>query len=196
MPPIAALRRRYPLSPVYPYSRTFGTPLTTFPDVLGAVSSFTSRAAEKLRRQGSAANTMSVFLSKDRFSLAPGPHSSSTVISLPVASSDTSDLIRLARTALKRLWQPGCVYKKAGVIFDGLETDGQQQLDLFAKVNVGEARDKLMKGLDKLNERFGSGAVTFASAFVKKGERPVWDSKADFKSPAYTTDWDELWFIT
>lgn len=178
------------------YSRTFGTTLTTFSDVVGAVSAFTSRAAEKLRRQGSAANTMSVFLSKDRFSWEPGPHSSSTVITLPVASSDTSDLIRLARVALKQLWQPGCVYKKAGVIFDGLETDGQQQLDLFAKVNIGEARDKLMKDLDKLNERFGSGAVTFASAFVKKGERPAWDSKADFKSPAYTTDWDELWCIT
>lgn len=31
-------------------SRTFGRPLSAFPDVAGAVSAFASRAAEKLRR--------------------------------------------------------------------------------------------------------------------------------------------------
>ncbi|UOG76764.1 Y-family DNA polymerase [Hymenobacter tibetensis] len=177
------------------YSRTFGTPLTTFPDMVAAVSAFASRAAEKLRRQGSAANTISIFISKDRFSVEPPPYSFSTVVTLPVASSDTSELLRHVRSALKRLWKPGCVYKKAGVVLDGLEIAGQQQLDLFAKTNNGEVRDRLMADLDKLNEKFGSGAVTFASAFVKKGQRPAWDSRADFKSPAYTTSWEQLWTI-
>lgn len=75
------------------YSRTLGTPLTAIPDVVGAVSAFTSRAAQKLRRQGSAVNTMSIFLSKDRFSREPPPHSFSTVITLPVATSDTTELL-------------------------------------------------------------------------------------------------------
>lgn len=77
----------------------------------------------------------------------------------------------------------------------GLETAGQQQLNLFAHPNKGEVRDRLMQDLDRLNERFGSGAVHFASAFVRKGERAAWDSRAAFQSPAYTTNWADLWTI-
>ncbi|UOQ69549.1 DUF4113 domain-containing protein [Hymenobacter volaticus] len=111
------------------------------------------------------------------------------------APEDTGDLLRHVRAALKRLWRPGCVYKKAGIIFDDLELAGQQQLDLFAKVNNEEARDRLMKDLDQLNERFGYGAVTFASAFVRKGEQAPWATRSAFKSLAYTTDWADLWTI-
>ena len=108
------------------HTRAFGTPLNDFADLSGAVSAFMSRAAEKLRRQGFAANTLTVFISKNRYGTDPPPHTFSTVITLPGATNDTGELLRHARTALKRLWRPGTVYKKAGVILYGMDTAGQQ----------------------------------------------------------------------
>jgi DNA polymerase V len=74
---------------------------------------------------------LTVFISKNRFGTEPPPYSFSTTLHLPVVTSDTAELIRYARAALKRLWLPNTQYKKTGVVFDGLETDGQQQLSLF-----------------------------------------------------------------
>lgn len=177
-------------------TRTFGTPLCAFPDLLGAVSAFTARAAEKLRRQNSVVNTISIFISKDRYGTQPPPCSFSTVVTLPVATSDTVELLRHAHNALKKLWQPGTVYKKAGVILDGLEPAGHQQLSLFEPTNKGEARDRLMQELDRLNGRYGAGVISFASALVRRGERAPWAGREEYRSPAYTTNWDELWSIT
>jgi DNA polymerase V len=137
---------------------TLGLRCLEFHDVLGAVGAFTSRAAEKLRRQGSAVSMLTVFVSKNRFGSDP-PHTYSATITLPMATSDTSELLHYARAVLKRLWQPGTVYSKAGVLFDGLEVAGQQQLLLFEPNEQAERRAKLMADLDKLNERYGSGTV-------------------------------------
>ncbi|WP_240935760.1 DUF4113 domain-containing protein [Hymenobacter sp. HDW8] len=177
-------------------TRTFGKPLSTFADLLGAVGAFASRAAEKLRQQGSAVNTMTVFISKNKYSNEPPPYTFSTVISLPVATNDTSDLLRHARIALKRIWQPHTTYIKAGVILDGLEGAGQQQLSLFSTTNKGEARTRLLQDLDQLNQRFGTGTVRFATASIPRGKQSVpWLGNADFKSGAYTTSWEELWAL-
>jgi len=177
-------------------TRSFGTPLSLFSDLLGAVSAFTSRATEKLRRQGSTANTMTVFIGKNRHGTELPPYTFSTVVTLPMATNDTGELLRHVRMALKRIWQPHCTYKKAGVVFDGLETAGQQQLGLFTMPNRGEARARLMLDLDRLNQRLGSGTVGFAAALPSKGEpQAPWLGKTNFKSNAYTTDWNELWSI-
>jgi DNA polymerase V len=176
-------------------TRTFGKTLTAYPDVLGAVAAFTSRAAEKLRRQGSTVHMLTVFINKDRFGPSPPPYSFSTTLHLPVATSDTAELIRYARTALKLLWRPYTQYKKAGVVFDGLETDEQQQLSLFEPSAKTQQRATLMAELDKLNERYGSGAIGFAVAQGHRGKSSKWVGRKQMLTPAYTTDFKQLWRI-
>ncbi|UPL48523.1 Y-family DNA polymerase [Hymenobacter sublimis] len=177
-------------------TRTFGQTLSAYPDVLGAVTAYTTRAAEKLRRQHSAVNVLTVFLNKNRFGTEPPPHSFSATLHLPVATSDTAELLRYARTVLKRIWKPNTQYKKAGVIFDGLESAGQQQLSLFEPTIQSAQRAKLMADLDKLNERYGSGMVGFAVAQGYKGRKGgEWEGKKQMRSPAYTTSLEELWRI-
>ncbi|TGE20907.1 Y-family DNA polymerase [Hymenobacter metallicola] len=174
-------------------TRTFGQPLSAFADVLGAVAHFASKAAEKLRRQGSAANVLTVFISKNRFGTEPPPHTRSVVLTLPTGTSDTIELLRHARAALKRIWEPGAVYRKAGVVLDGLETAGQQQLLLFEPNEQAERRAKLMADLDKVNQRFGAGKVKFATAQLPKGEYTApWAGQHQWQTPAYTTCWEDL----
>ena len=178
------------------YSRTFGRPLSDFPDIVGAVSAFTSRAAEKLRRQGNEAHLMTVFLSKSRYGLEPPPYSCSAVLTLPMATSDTVELVRFARAALKRLWQPGNRYTKAGVIFDGLEPAGQTQLALFEAGPLSKKRTHLMAELDALNRRFGKGTVKLASLVLPPGQgRAPWEGQAQWRTPQYTTRLEDFLLV-
>jgi len=177
-------------------TRTFGKPLSRVEDVLGAVAAFASRAAEKLRRQESAASVLTVFLSQKRFGTAPPPHTRSAQVTLPVATSDTRELVRFARALLQRLWQPGTVYVKAGVILDGFEHGEQKQLSLFAP-DGGARAERLMQKLDALNTRYGKGSVQVAAALGGRGatQAAPWKGQQQRRTPAYTTCWEELWQV-
>ncbi|MCE2984849.1 MAG: DUF4113 domain-containing protein [Burkholderiales bacterium] len=45
-----------------------------------------------------------------------------------------------------------------------------------------------MQTLDRLNTRFGRGTVRLSSAGLTR----QWEMRQERKSPAYTTDWDQL----
>ena len=176
-------------------TRTFGKPLTSCEDVLGAVASFAARTAEKLRCQESVASVLTVFLSQNRFGPSLGPHTRSAQLTLPVATANTNELVRFARALLGRLWQPGVVYVKAGVILDGFESGEHKQLSLFAP-DGGERAARLMQKLDALNARFGKNSVQIATALGAVGKNPAsWQGRAQRRTPAYTTSWEELWQI-
>ncbi|GAB2712434.1 DNA polymerase V subunit UmuC [Hymenobacter frigidus] len=187
-------------------SRTFGRPLREQSSVLGAVSAFVARAAEKLRRQGDLAHVLTVFVSKNRFGPsadAGGGHSRSAVLTLPVPTSDTRELTARAAQLLARLWEPGAVYVKAGVVMAGLEAPGGQQLGLFgepAPLAAGAAVEgrsaQMMAALDGLNARFGRGTVQLAAALGPKGGGPVpWQGQAAWRTPAYTTRLEDLMIV-
>jgi DNA polymerase V len=77
-------------------------------------------------------------------------------------------LAQYAQHLLARLWEPGTVYHKAGVVLNGLEPPSSgQQLGLFEGpvaraepvAKVSSERPQLMATLDRLNARFGRGTV-------------------------------------
>ena len=186
-------------------SRTFGRPLTAFTDVRAAVAAFTSRAAEKLRAQGEQAYVLSVFMQKNRFDLrVPPPYSRSATLTLPTGpSADTVVLARYAEHLLTRLWEPGAVYHKAGVVLDGLEPPSSgQQLGLFGAASAVACaqpvpatvreRPQLMATLDQLNQRFGRGTVRLGTAVPQVGVRPPWQGQARWQSGAFTTRLEDL----
>jgi DNA polymerase V len=175
------------------YTRSFGEPLSQMVELQPAVAHFVTRAAEKLRRQDSVANVLTVFISKSRFGPDPPPYTYSEVRHLTVPTSDTTELLRYAQAALQRIWRPGEAYKKAGVLLDGLEPAGHQQLTLFASGEQTERRAKLMANLDKLNQRLGATTVRFAAALPPKdGPRVPWAGHCQWQTPAYTTCWDDM----
>lgn len=186
-------------------SRTFGRPLSAYGDVQGAVAAFVSRAAEKLRAQEDQAYVLTVYVQKNRFDpRVPPPYSRSATLTLPNGpSADTLVLAQYAQHLLSRLWEPGTVYHKAGVVLDGLEPPSSgQQLGLFetpaarpAPVpTVSSERPQLMATLDGLNARFGRGTVRLGSAVPAgpAGVRPPWQGQAQWQSGAFTTRLEDL----
>jgi DNA polymerase V len=100
-----------------------------------------------------------------------------------VATADTGKLIAAATAGLGIIFKPGYRYKKAGVTFLDLMAADRVQGGLFDRPD--DARSiRRMRAIDRINARFGRGAVGFGTA----GER----HRREFISPRYTTVWDEL----
>jgi DNA polymerase V len=162
-------------------------------DIKEALATYTARAAEKLRRQHSAASVINVFVvpkeenKTDSFSHGPvvGTH---TILSAPTVL--TNELIKPAMTMAERIFQPGRSYKKAGVVLSGLVPDTSIQANLFEppSKNIGRF---LMEMMDNINFSMRDDVVKFASTGIRRN----WKMRQEFRSPRYTTRWEELYEV-
>ena len=174
-------------------SRSFGQPVTTLGHLKQArgfadtarVATYTSRAAEKLRRHGLAAGTMNLFAMTNRFQ--EGHYSNSIAVSLPVATHHTPELLSYALRATGSLYQPGYEFKKAGVLLLNLSPATQTQTHLFDTCDR-ERTSRLMTAINGLNRQFGAGTIQFAAT----GIRQPWKLKATRLSGRYTTCWQDV----
>jgi len=167
-------------------SRAFGRAISTLAEMEEAVSSYVSRAAEKLRGEGLAATVLTVFVMTNEFTDAP-QYRNSVTCSLPVGTDATSELIRSALRGLRTIYRDGYQYKKAGVMCTALVPAGQVQPDLFDRQDRPRSK-RLMAALDAVNDRWGAGTLAYASGGLTK----AWQTQYHHRSPAYTTNWNEL----
>jgi len=168
-------------------SRSFKTPVTSLDDLSQAVSLYISRAAVKLREQKSFAETMTVYVMTNRFKSESFYYNSKTQM-LPTAINTTPELIKQGKVILKQIFQKGKQYKKAGVVFSKL-ANGHVQQDLFDTIDKTRTR-KLMQAIDKINTKMGKHCTKYAAVGLSKGQ--PWKTAFNYRSPAYTTDWNQL----
>ena len=167
-------------------SQAFGRPVSTLAEMEEAVSSYVSRAAEKLRGEGLAATVLTVFVMTNAFTEEP-QYRNSVTCSLPVGTDTTSELIRAALRGLRHIYRDGYRYKKAGVMVTALVPASQAQPDLFDQQDRPKSKH-LMAALDAVNERWGAGSLQYAASGLTK----AWKMQSHRRSPAYTTNWHEL----
>ncbi len=171
-------------------TRMFGHPVSDLISIKEAVATYTSRAAEKLRRQHSAAGEIGVFIvRKEEDHLTDFNHGSTLrrQIRLPVPTSATQMLIKPALEMAEDLFESGHAYKKAGVMLSGLVPDTSRQGNLFT-TETNNCTPRLMEMIDNINFSQRDDILKFASS----GTRRDWKMRQEKRSPRYTTRWDEL----
>ena len=180
----------FPLEPTYSpkkiitCSRSFGKPVTKVEDLREALCVYVSRAAEKLRRQGSVCGKLEVFIQTSPHRTEQPYYGPSGKVTLPVASAFTPTLVKHAIAVLERLYRPGHAYIKAGCTLSGLVPQGTAQLSLFEPEAADTPEQQaLMATVDALNRGMGKDALFLAGAGVP-GER-AWTMRRERKSPAY-----------
>ena len=169
-------------------SRSFGRYVTDLGELEEAVSSYMSRAAEKLRRQGSVAATAFVYIQTNQHREGEPQYSPGMATSFSHPTNDTRELVDAALICLRRIYREGFRYIKAGVMLSDITPAGISQGDLFAEQPSAPSNSKLMQTLDQINLKLGKGALRLASDGIGQG----WKMKAGNKSPAFTTQWREL----
>lgn len=169
-------------------SRSFGRPVTHLEELSAAISTYTARAAIKLRKQHSKAQRIYVFIQTNRHNKNAPYYSQSKTCLLAEATSDTRRLIATAKTCLKQLYRPGLTYKKAGIILMDIIPSTYKQANFFHDAQSEEKSEVLMETIDTINKKMGTNTLFLAA----QGIKPSWRMLSEQRSPRYTTQWDEI----
>ena len=166
-------------------TRSSGTPMKDFDTQFQAITAHATRAAEKLRRHGLVAGTLTVFFHTNRHRPDRPQYSGSRSTRMTPMSSDTFDLVDAARRCAQAAWPKGQAgpfgFTKAGVMLDDLVRLEDRPLTLFDAPRVKSRA--LMAALDQVNDRFGKKTMVLAS----EGMNRTWQLRANHQSPRYTT---------
>lgn len=149
------------------------------------VSTFSANLGEKLRKQNSHCNIISVFLLSNYFRKDLEQHRAFINIKTDFPTNSTLEINRLAQNALKRIYKEGIYYKKAGVIVSALTPADEFQIKLFGGENPKHI--DLMKVIDKTNKKVG-GKIKFGQNDLNR----KWKMKQEKLSPCYTTRFSEI----
>jgi DNA polymerase V len=171
-------------------TRMFGRNVTQLSEIKEAIATYTTRAAEKLRRQKCAASLLSIFIVAKEESHSVNFSRGATITAhttLPAATSVTNELIAPAMRLTEEIFKPGRQYKKAGVMLSRIVPDESIQSNLFVPPSENSRRF-LMDTLDNLNFSMRDDVIKFASSGLDRD----WKMRCEFHSPRYTSRWNEL----
>lgn len=170
-------------------SRTFGHEINSFNELSQAVSTYANMCGIKLRKERSCAKAIHVMIYTNPFKQEfRSNYRGEKIIKLDLATNDSIEIISHCMNALKSIYRPDCIYKRAGVMVSNIVPQSQVQHTLFDNIKDLEKRQNLMRAVDKLNNKIGRMKVRVAvNGFDKK-----WHFKQEKLSPCYTTRMSDL----
>lgn len=175
-------------------SRMFGKPLFELTEIEEAVSTYISRAAEKLRAQHSLASNMQVMLIGDKFKNPKSKYKYGAYTSFKVPTAHTPTLINAGKQITRSVHLPETKYKKAAIMLTGLVPNSEVQMDLFDPELYTRQQYTLMECIDQINTRHGRNTAAFAATGLhrKNKEEASWKMNQNFLSKRYTTEWEDI----
>ncbi|MGA8863215.1 MAG: Y-family DNA polymerase [Gallionella sp.] len=169
-------------------SRSFGMPVSLLADLEQAVIAYTTRAAEKLRSQHCVAGGIQVYIRTNPHKDDAPQYQPTILLPLFEPTDDTRLLCRGALDGLRKIYRSGYAYQKAGVMLTEIIAAGARPRTLFDDAAAQPKSAALMKTLDRINHRMGSGTMQL----LGEGVRKSWAMRRGNVSQRYTTEWDEL----
>ena len=86
------------------------------------------------------------------------------------------------------MWRDAFKFSKCGVMISELLPETARQPTLWGDLDR-ERRERAWKTVDQLNASLGRGTIRILSAGPKEA---AWKLRAEYRSPRWTTRWDEL----
>ena len=180
-------------------SRSFSDEGISDKDVIEeAVANFAVRCAEKLLRQGSVCQGITVFAWTSRFNGNAPEYTLHDSLVLPIATQAQDEIVGAALTILRSRYpkpidsrpdRPELAFrfKKAGVILWQISPDNPRQQDLFDTIDRHRQK-ALMEAIDAINRKNGHGTIRQAI----QGTSCRFDLKREYMSQRFTTNIDEI----
>ena len=160
-----------------------------------AVANFAVRCAEKLRRQGSVCQGITVFAWTSRFNENVPEYTIHDSLTLPIATNAQEEIVGAALSILRAKYpklmadsrpdRPDMSFhfKKAGVILWQISPDHPRQQDFFDPIDRSKQK-KLMEAIDAINRKNGYGTIRQAI----QGTDCRFDLKREYMSKQFTTN--------
>ena len=170
-------------------SRSFADMISDYDELSLRVSDFAGKCAEKLRRDGTAAGTVGVFIHTNRFRDDLEQYFPNASVRLEVPANSTPEIVGAALKALRMVYRPEFEYKRAGVIVvDIVDADSIQQTLFGFDSESRERDDRISKVMDMVNSS-GKNVLRLAT---QRGGHYADGIRREHCSGLYTTSWDEL----
>ena len=166
-------------------SRTFNESISDRDILRQRIADFASLCAERLRKDGSAARSITSYIQTNRFREDQSQYDNAARVVLDVATSDVRELVSAAEKALDAIYREGYLYKRAGVILDDIE-HGAVQAHLFDEVDR-EKQERLLEVVDHIKEKEGHEMLQVAAQ-----SEMLHHLRRDFLSPHFTTSLQDV----
>ena len=162
--------------------KSFGVYQTEFEPITEALTTYTARVAEKLRKQKMVAGGIRVWLGTNNFSLTDKQYfpSIETVCDFP--TDYTPYLVKRAIECLQVIYKPDYLYKRVGIMLIDLRNNNDGTQNIFIK-NTRQKEIDLIKQVDRINRLNGRDTIKCA----RQGYNKKWHMKQENLSPKYTT---------
>ena len=170
-------------------SRSFGKTITDIAHLYEAAATHAASGGRKLRKQKLVAGHVSVFVLIRKYHEDTRIYESAG-IALPVATSYTPDIISAAKACIDKLYKPGLMYKKVGIMLNDIRPAESLQMNLYALKKDTNKQNSMMGAVDRVTTKWGTDKLTFAA--TGPGQDQPWQPKKEKKSACFTTSWHEL----
>ncbi|MBS7334552.1 MAG: Y-family DNA polymerase [Weeksellaceae bacterium] len=166
-------------------TRSFEHDEKDFEFVKERIITFASVCGEKLRKQNSNANLISIFIQTNP-QKETLQYRRTVVLKLPFATNSSITLAKYAIKGLEQIYKDGFAYKRAGVVVSGITDANHKQLNLFNDEN--SRHSQLMKTIDGLNRKIGQHKIKLAAQDLER----TWKMRQEHLSKNYTTDINQI----
>ena len=169
-------------------SRTFSNETNDYLKLQKIISTFASKASEKLRMQNSLASSIYIFIKTNRFKFNGKNYKLSGKFNFDYPTNDNSMIVKKSLKILSEIFSSEQSYKQAGVMLGDFVLSNKFQRGLFEDLKQKNKRLKLMKTFDNINLNFGSETIKLGSEEFYDN----WRTKRNKLSPSYTTKWNDI----
>lgn len=180
-------------------SRSFADMTEDYQELCQRISDFAAACAGKLRKEGSAAYDVTVFLYTNRFREDLDQYFPCVTLRLPVAASSTQEIVGTALKAFKTIYRPDYKYKKAGVTVSNIVPADAIQASMFDyDDDIRRKHDKLSEVMDSINHAASSVLASenrSGNILRLAAQRPGHYAdgiRSGYRSPLYSTSLEDI----
>jgi len=168
-------------------SRSFGKKVESLEKLQESVTTHCLNAAEKIRNDNQITRSVTIYIRTSPFDKNRKYYSNSITIDLPVATSNSLELVKISINGLKKIYKYGYFYQKAGIILSKLTESSENELNLLAPIMENKS-ETLMKAIDFTNAKYGRNSISIAQAGVNNS----WKMRREHYSKIDTASFDSL----
>jgi DNA polymerase V len=168
-------------------SRSFGKKVENIEKLKESVTTHCLSAAEKIRADDQLTKSVTVFIRTSPFDKYREYYSNSITIDLPIATSNSIELIRAATEGLKTIYKYGFFYQKTGIILSNLSDAKKEEFNLLTPLLETKSKS-LMKAIDYTNIKYGRNAISVVQAGINNS----WKTRREHFSRIDTASFEDL----
>ena len=168
-------------------SRAFGQPITSLNQIEEAVANHAFRGVQKIRKQQSLACGLQAFIKTNPFRVNTPQYSNAGYFGFDEPTDEPMQIISTAKNIIQSIYRKGYQYHKAGIMLLNLQPKALQQGLLFPPKQQSK-RKQLLEAIEEIRSAYGPESAFLAAQGIQR----KWEMKRNYRSPRYTTNWQEI----